>query len=175
MKRSTPEPQRGLTLAAKGGHNGESHNHNDVGSFIVAVDGVPAVADAGRPTYTAQTFGPDRYGKTVTKMVRDLHKGDHPEAAVLLMRFEGEPAGIVALEDVTLEREVAPGASARNHLHGRIVALEPEGPLERVKLDCGFPLAALITRNAREDLALKPGDAIVASVKATTIHVVPRA
>ncbi|GAA4359206.1 heparinase II/III domain-containing protein [Microbacterium rhizosphaerae] len=52
---------RGLALAAKGGHNGESHNHNDVGSFIVAVDGVPVVVDAGRPTYTAQTFGPDRY------------------------------------------------------------------------------------------------------------------
>jgi hypothetical protein len=52
---------RGLTLAAKGGHNGEAHNHNDVGSFIVAVDGVPVVVDAGRPTYTAQTFGPDRY------------------------------------------------------------------------------------------------------------------
>ncbi|HEY8280983.1 MAG TPA: heparinase II/III family protein [Leifsonia sp.] len=52
---------RGLTLGVKGGHNGESHNHNDVGSFIVAVDGVPVVVDAGRPTYTAQTFGPDRY------------------------------------------------------------------------------------------------------------------
>jgi len=51
----------GLTLVAKGGHNGEHHNHDDVGSFVVAVDGVPAVVDAGRPTYTAQTFGPDRY------------------------------------------------------------------------------------------------------------------
>lgn len=52
----------GLTLVAKGGHNDEHHNHNDVGSFIVASDGVPVVVDAGRPTYTAQTFGPDRYG-----------------------------------------------------------------------------------------------------------------
>lgn len=51
----------GLTLAAKGGHNGENHNHNDVGTFVVASDGVPVVVDAGRPTYTAQTFGPDRY------------------------------------------------------------------------------------------------------------------
>ncbi|MDL5351722.1 heparinase II/III-family protein [Microbacterium sp. zg-YB36] len=51
----------GLTVVAKGGHNGENHNHNDVGSFIVASDGVPVVVDAGRPTYTAQTFGPDRY------------------------------------------------------------------------------------------------------------------
>jgi hypothetical protein len=51
----------GPTLVVKGGHNGEHHNHNDVGSVIVAVDGVPVVVDAGRPTYTAQTFGPDRY------------------------------------------------------------------------------------------------------------------
>ena len=51
----------GLTLAAKGGHNGEHHNHNDVGSIIVALGGVPVLVDPGRPTYTAQTFGPDRY------------------------------------------------------------------------------------------------------------------
>lgn len=61
VARETAGSARGLTLAAKGGHNGESHNHNDVGSFIVAVDGVPVVVDAGRPTYTAQTFGPHRY------------------------------------------------------------------------------------------------------------------
>lgn len=51
----------GLTVAVKGGHNGEHHNHNDVGSFVVASDGVPVVVDVGRPTYTKQTFGPDRY------------------------------------------------------------------------------------------------------------------
>jgi len=51
----------GLALAVKGGHNAEAHNHNDVGSVVVASDGVPVVVDAGRPTYTAQTFGPDRY------------------------------------------------------------------------------------------------------------------
>ncbi len=51
----------GLTLAVKGGTNGEHHNHNDVGSFVVASDGVPVIVDAGRPTYTAATFGPDRY------------------------------------------------------------------------------------------------------------------
>jgi hypothetical protein len=51
----------GLTLAVKGGHNGEHHNHNDVGSVVVALGGVPVLVDAGRPTYTGQTFGPDRY------------------------------------------------------------------------------------------------------------------
>jgi hypothetical protein len=51
----------GLTLAVKGGHNGENHNHLDLGSMVTAVDGVPLLVDAGQPTYTAQTFGPDRY------------------------------------------------------------------------------------------------------------------
>ncbi|GIE85280.1 heparinase II/III domain-containing protein [Actinoplanes regularis] len=51
----------GLTLAVKGGHNGEHHNHNDVGSFVVALGGVPVLVDPGRPTYTAATFGPGRY------------------------------------------------------------------------------------------------------------------
>ena len=53
--------EQGLFLAAKGGHNGEHHNHRDVGSVVVAVDGVPLLVDAGQPTYTAKTFGPDRY------------------------------------------------------------------------------------------------------------------
>lgn len=52
---------RGLTVVAKGGHNAESHNHNDVGSVIVASDGIPVIVDAGRPTYTAETFGENRY------------------------------------------------------------------------------------------------------------------
>jgi hypothetical protein len=59
--RERPGTPAGLTLAVKGGHNGEAHNHNDVGSVVVASDGVPVVVDAGRPTYTARTFGPDRY------------------------------------------------------------------------------------------------------------------
>ena len=51
----------GLYAAMKGGHNGESHNHNDVGSFIVYADGEPEIIDVGNCVYTAQTFGPRRY------------------------------------------------------------------------------------------------------------------
>ena len=51
----------GLYVAAWGAHNGQSHNHNDVGNVIVFVDGVPVLVDAGRPTYTAQTFSGKRY------------------------------------------------------------------------------------------------------------------
>ena len=51
----------GWTLACKGGNNGENHNHNDAGSFILFLDGKPAVVDAGNMVYTAKTFSKDRY------------------------------------------------------------------------------------------------------------------
>ncbi|HRJ18914.1 MAG TPA: heparinase II/III family protein [Bryobacteraceae bacterium] len=51
----------GLYLAAQGGHNAESHNHNDVGNFIVYADGAPVLIDIGVETYTARTFSPQRY------------------------------------------------------------------------------------------------------------------
>jgi len=51
----------GLYLAAQGGHNAESHNHNDVGNFIVYAGGLPAIIDLGPEAYTAKTFSPQRY------------------------------------------------------------------------------------------------------------------
>lgn len=47
--------------ALKGGHNGENHNHNDVGSFLLYLHGKPAIVDAGNMTYTATTFSSQRY------------------------------------------------------------------------------------------------------------------
>jgi hypothetical protein len=59
--RSLEGSEKGLYLAAKGGHNAESHNHNDVGNFIVCVDGYPVIIDVGVETYTAKTFNENRY------------------------------------------------------------------------------------------------------------------
>ncbi len=50
-----------LYVAMKGGTNGESHNHNDVGSFIVYADNEPLLIDPAVGEYTAKTFGKDRY------------------------------------------------------------------------------------------------------------------
>ncbi len=59
--RSTPNSSKGFYVAALGGHNDESHNHNDVGNFIVYADGRPVLIDVGVETYTAKTFSPQRY------------------------------------------------------------------------------------------------------------------
>lgn len=48
-------------LAAKGGFNAESHNHNDVGSFILFYQHQPVFIDVGVGTYTRQTFSSERY------------------------------------------------------------------------------------------------------------------
>jgi len=50
-----------FALAVKGGNNGESHNHNDVGSLTLYKDGKPFLIDVGVETYTAKTFSPQRY------------------------------------------------------------------------------------------------------------------
>ena len=59
--RSYEGSNKGFYVAAKGGHNAESHNHNDVGNFIVYADGYPAIIDVGVETYTAKTFNSQRY------------------------------------------------------------------------------------------------------------------
>jgi hypothetical protein len=47
--------------AIKGGNNGESHNHNDLGTFILHSSGETFITDLGRDHFTAQTFGENRY------------------------------------------------------------------------------------------------------------------
>ena len=51
----------GFFVAAKGGHNDESHNHNDVGNYVVYYNGLPLLIDVGRGTYTRKTFSAKRY------------------------------------------------------------------------------------------------------------------
>ncbi len=57
----TARDDSGLFLATHGGHNAESHNHNDVGDFLLYSHGEPVLIDAGRGNYTARTFSDQRY------------------------------------------------------------------------------------------------------------------
>lgn len=50
-----------MFVAMKGGNNGESHNHNDVGSFVVYADGQPLIIDPAVGEYTSKTFSNRRY------------------------------------------------------------------------------------------------------------------
>lgn len=50
-----------LCLAVKAGNNGDSHNHNDTGSFTIYRKGQPLFIDVGVESYTKKTFSPQRY------------------------------------------------------------------------------------------------------------------
>jgi hypothetical protein len=50
-----------LVAAIKAGHNAENHNQNDIGSFLVHVDGENLLTDPGRGLYSRFYFGPQRY------------------------------------------------------------------------------------------------------------------
>ena len=69
--RSSAGSIQGLYLAGKGGHNAESHNHNDVGNFIVYYDGKPAIIDVGVEEYRRETFSNERY--TIWTMQSQYH------------------------------------------------------------------------------------------------------
>lgn len=53
--------QNGVGFGCKGGHNGEPHNHNDVGHFIYEGNGTAFLADLGAGEYTRDYFGEKRY------------------------------------------------------------------------------------------------------------------
>lgn len=80
----------------------------------------------------------------------------------------------IRADEVVLERGVAGRVSARNRLAGTVAAVVAEGPLVRVMLDCGFPLAALVTRRSCEDLGIEQGVELMAFVKSPSVHLVPR-
>ena len=87
--RPTPETSNGLGVALKGGHNAEHHNHNDVGSFMVAIAGKTPLLDPGGETYTARTFSKKRYvsgvlnslGHPVPRVAGKLQKTGRSAAA----------------------------------------------------------------------------------------------
>lgn len=61
-ERRRPQPQR-FAFAAKGGHNNEPHNQNDLGQFILYGAGHTFLADLGSGRYTREYFRPEtRYG-----------------------------------------------------------------------------------------------------------------
>ena len=92
---------------------------------------------------------------------------------------DGDPGSDVLVclrpEDVVLNpaRDHPGPSSARNHLPAVVCRILPAGPHVRAELDAGFGMVALITKQSLEELSLTGGSRVVASFKATAVHLIP--
>jgi len=79
-------------------------------------------------------------------------------------------------DDITLSipQSEIKHSSARNQYIGKVVKAFPIGSQIRVTVDCGISLVALITRRSWEEMGLKQGQTLIASFKASSIHLIPR-
>lgn len=93
-------------FAAKGGHNDEPHNHNDIGHFILHGNGETFLADMGAGLYTADYFGPKRYeilcnssfGHSVPIIGGAGQKAGREYKAVVLDAVMGEKEDVFSLD-----------------------------------------------------------------------------
>ena len=78
---------------------------------------------------------------------------------------------VIRGEDVLLAREHAGPTSARNTLDGVVSEVVTSGALARVTVDIGeLPLVATVTAASVSELGLLPGSRVVATIKATAVH-----
>ena len=86
---------------------------------------------------------------------------------------EGEVLVCLRAEDIFLSRE-EPRTSARNVLKGRVVSLEPRGPLISVRLEVGpdIELTSVITPAAKEELGIDVGADVFLAFKASSVRVI---
>lgn len=114
-----PSPAGEMLIALGGGNNGERHNHNDVGHFLVTIDQQAIIPDLGGPQYTTDFFGPRRYTY--------LAASSRGHCCPVINGHEQRP-GIEAAATV-LEREL--GAAGVSFALDATAAYPPEAGLQR--------------------------------------------
>ncbi|MEF3302042.1 heparinase II/III domain-containing protein [Paenibacillus sp. GYB003] len=136
----------GLYVAAKGGHNGESHNHNDVGHFIVYYNGRPFLIDAGVESYTSKTFSSRRY--EIWTMQSDYHSvptvcGMQQRAGESYRATEAEYESTDAEAAVSMNLATAyPAEAGIAHWRRTVRLLRPVGGEAAAEVIDSFRLAA---------------------------------
>jgi tungstate transport system ATP-binding protein len=105
-----------------------------------------------------------------------LRKGPGDREVVAL--GEARPGQTVLVgvrpEHVALSLQTDNTSSARNAFPGAVTKVIPQGPFFKVELDCGFFLSAFVTAQSLAELGLQPGRPLVASFKATSVHLIRR-
>ncbi|SDT88612.1 Heparinase II/III-like protein [Verrucomicrobium sp. GAS474] len=101
-----PEGQPGLSFSCKGGNNGTSHGHDDLGTYTLVLAKEPILVDPGSMVYDGRTFSSKRYeialnnsyGHDVPKVAGQLQKEGAAHAAAVVAKEFGDDADSVTLD-----------------------------------------------------------------------------
>ena len=103
---STMPDETLIALAIKAGNNGENHNHNDVGSFMINIAGENFITDPGAGLYNKDYFGDKRheniftnsYGHSVPRIDKKLQPAGGNFFGKLVRVEHGEKIKEVVIE-----------------------------------------------------------------------------
>jgi len=123
-----------------------------------------------RSRYVADLVGLNLVAGTVAEGVLTTPIGIR---VVVADAAPGPSYAVIRPQAVTLSRATPAGTSARNSWTGTVADIDRLGDRARISVDGPLALTAEITIAALDDLALRPGDEVVATVKATEIEVSP--
>ena len=138
----------------------EVMNH-PVDEFVASFVGVETILTGNVIKRDGGTFVTSVSGKEI-EAVGEVRLG---EEVILCVRPENVVLSSSPSKEVT---------SARNVFPGKVERITSLGLYQKVQLNCGFPLVAYVTKHSMESLSLREEKIMMASFKATAIHVVRR-
>ncbi len=152
------------------------------GGRIVQLGGLREVLNHPEDPFVAAFVGMETLLKGQVVTCRDgllflrVRKDSGDRAMVAL--GEAQPGQTVLVgvrpEHVALSLQTDNTSSARNAFPGTVTKVIPHGPFFKIELDCGFFLTAFVTAQSLSELDLQPGRPVVASFKATAVHLIRR-
>jgi molybdate transport system ATP-binding protein len=137
---------------------------------IVQVGTLAEVTAHPRSRYVADLVGVNLVTGSIADGVLTTNTGAH---VVIADAPPGAAFAVIRPHSISLDRERPVASSARNTWSGIIADVDRLGDRVRIGIDGQLPLIAEITVAALDALQLRPGDTILASVKATDIEVYP--
>ena len=147
---------------------------------IVQIGGLREVMNHPEDPFVAAFVGMETLlkGQVVTcrEGLISLRLGKGASGCEVVALGEAQPGRTVLVgvrpEHVSLSLQTDNTSSARNAFAGAVTKVIPRGPFFKIELDCGFFLSAYVTAQSLSELGLEPGRSVVASFKATSVHLI---
>lgn len=122
---------------------------------------------------TAEVLGTANLISGLAREAGEMCLLQHGAISILgLGNVRGPGRALFGAETVTLRPATMETSSARNSWLGTVESILHRGQLVEVAVDVGVRIVAVVTPGAMVDLAVKPGDEVGISVKASAVRIV---